>query len=321
MVFDRGKSGAIAFGVAVLFAAGACGASEADAQTRSPLAREEHVLSSEKIREPSGLVQSRRHAGVFWTHNDSGDFARIFAIDRKGAALAEFRVEKARNVDWEEITADDAGHLYIGDIGNNRSTRRDLAVYRIAEPDPAQRRGSVVPDRVLRFRYADQTVGRSPREYDAEAMVWYAGSLYLFTKHRVDACTTVYRLPDEATAEERVLEPLASLRVSAAPLPFSGNVTGASLSADGTRLAVLTYTEVRLFSRSGKAFLPLRAVASLRLEPSRTGQVEGIAWDGTSLLLGNEARRLFRIPDPPGAAQRGAAADPACTPAGAVKGP
>lgn len=49
---------------------------------------ESRRLQSDAISESSGLVASRTHDGVFWTHNDSGDAPRIFAIDRSGALLA-----------------------------------------------------------------------------------------------------------------------------------------------------------------------------------------------------------------------------------------
>ena len=57
-------------------------------------------IQTVKIREPSGLARSRRHEGVFWTHNDSGDVPRFFAIDANGNLLAEFSVEGASHTDW-----------------------------------------------------------------------------------------------------------------------------------------------------------------------------------------------------------------------------
>ena len=92
---------------------------------------ESRLLQSDAISESSGLVASRTHDGVFWTHNDSGDAPRIFAIDRSGALLAEVVVEGARNRDWEDIAIDDTGHLFLADIGNNGSQRLDLTVYKV----------------------------------------------------------------------------------------------------------------------------------------------------------------------------------------------
>ena len=46
-------------------------------------------IDSEQLLEGSGLAASRRPPGVFWTHNDPGDSARLFAIDRQGRVLGD----------------------------------------------------------------------------------------------------------------------------------------------------------------------------------------------------------------------------------------
>ena len=93
-------------------------------------------LDHPPIREASGIVASRRHPGVFWVHNDSGNAAALFAVKRDGTLVREYAV-RAPNLDWEDIATDDDGHLYIGDIGNNGKRLRIRAIYRLDEPDPA----------------------------------------------------------------------------------------------------------------------------------------------------------------------------------------
>ena len=60
---------------------------------------------------------------MFWTHNDGGGPKKqvLYAIDREGNTRAAFPVIGATFHDWEDIAIDDAGHLYLGDIGNNDS--------------------------------------------------------------------------------------------------------------------------------------------------------------------------------------------------------
>lgn len=104
------------------------------------------------INESSGLVKSRRLDGVFWTHNDSGDRPRIFAVTREGRSIGAVEILKARNVDWEDIAIDDVGFLYLCDIGNNRNRRTDLIVYRVPEVNPKRIRTANVAAR-FPFRY------------------------------------------------------------------------------------------------------------------------------------------------------------------------
>ncbi len=266
--------------------------------TRDAVAR----IASPEICESSGLVKSRRHPDVFWTHNDSGDVPRLFAITAGGELIAEFAVEGARHRDWEDITADEAGNLYVGDIGNNFNRRRDLVVYRIPEPDPSGEVRSVRADLALPFRYADQKGfpqwGRW--NFDAEALFWMDGALHILTKHRSDRRTQLYRLPVTSAPDVAVLEPIASFDLGEAHrLYFSaaGNVTGADLHSKGRMLAVLTYRAVFLFVRDTDGDAPFREVRRIDLDARRTRMAESIAWDGDDLIFGNEQRRLFRIPN------------------------
>ncbi len=95
-------------------------------------------MSDLSIKESSGVVASRRFPNVFWTHNDGGGPKKqvLYSIDREGNTRAAFPVIGAMFHDWEDIAIDDAGHLYLGDIGNNDAKEDTLAVYEIDEPDP-----------------------------------------------------------------------------------------------------------------------------------------------------------------------------------------
>ncbi len=261
-----------------------------------------HRIASEEIREASGLVMSRSHPGVFWTHNDSGDSPRIFAITPRGEVIATFAVEGALHRDWEAIAADDAGHLYLADFGNNGNARRDLVVYRVSEPDPFVDSGNIRVDLTLPFRYADQEA--FPQwgswNFDAEALFWMEGALYIFTKHRSDQSTQLYRLPVEPGSGEAVLEPLGRFDlIEGWPRPFDlmGNVTGADLHADGQLLALLSYRSLYLFAREPDDARLFRQVRRIHLRTRRTRMVEGVAWDGDDVIIVNEQRYLFRIPD------------------------
>ena len=61
----------------------------------------------------TGIAASRRHAGVFWIHNDSGNPPALYAVRRDGSLIREYTVA-APNLDWEDIAGDDEGRLYVG---------------------------------------------------------------------------------------------------------------------------------------------------------------------------------------------------------------
>jgi len=270
-----------------------------------------HRIADEAIDESSGLVKSRTYRDIFWTHNDSGDKARIFAIRASGELVAEFSVTGADHNDWEDIAIDEEGNLYLGDFGNNLNKRRDLVIYRVPEPDPFLARSAARADRELPFRYAYQLDFPDWRHwnFDAEALFWMEGHLYLFTKHRSDRTTYLYRLPATTVDDGALLWPLARLDLSRRERPLEdaalddnfdpfGNVTAADYDPVRQVLALLTYRDVFLYVRGADGAPPFRLVKRIELNPRRTRMAESVAWDGEDLIIGNEQRYLFRIPDP-----------------------
>src|SRR4051794_26215639 len=96
-------------------------------------------IQSSLVVEASGIVASRANPNVLWTHNDSGDSARVFAMTTAGANLGTYSISGAGAVDWEDIDVGPgpvAGqqYLYIGDIGDNGLSRSSVSIYRVPEP-------------------------------------------------------------------------------------------------------------------------------------------------------------------------------------------
>ncbi|NVB39398.1 hypothetical protein G6O69_16265 [Pseudenhygromyxa sp. WMMC2535] len=268
------------------------------------------VAIDRKVREPSGLVESAAHPGVYWTHGDSGNGNWLFAIDADGQLLARYRVSNAENIDWEDISRDESGNLWLGDIGNNSSERRDLAVLRIPEPAPAGEPGEVgkvLVDRELSFRYPDQqSYGRTHGDFDAESLLWWADTLWVLSKDRLDHATRLYRFPSlDASEDELVLELVDDFDLGPyldeEPSEFAGRTTAADLAPDGAHWALLSYDAVYVFATpapDSAASLLDELVNRVALDPSYVGQIEALAWDARGLLMCNEDRAVFRVEDP-----------------------
>lgn len=235
-------------------------------------------IKSAAINESSGLVASRRHPGVFWTHNDSGNLPAIFAIRADGTVLARYRIKGAKNVDWEDIAIDDAGHLYIGDIGDNFGRHESRTIYKIVEPDPAADKKSVVAVlETMTFRYRDH-------RRDCEALFFRKGRPYIITKHFFGRAT-LFRVGDPV---EGVcpLETICKLPVSA--------VTAADISADGKRLAVLGYGYLAVFD-VGEDLADLAKTVPKKVTFPAKYQTEACAFDGDDVLITAESREIWRV--------------------------
>jgi hypothetical protein len=265
------------------------------AEDKAPLSAPELTGQLPKVvNESSGLVRSRKYPDkdVFWTHNDSGDPARIFAVESKGALLREVQIPNGKNVDWEDIAFDDGGRLVIADIGDNPRRRKSLTLYRLPEPDAFNPAEIAADAQVFHFRYPD---GEGP--FDAEALFVRGKFAYVLTKDQKS--TRCYRLPlPEKPPQDG--KPVVAEFIGATEK--IATVTGADLSPDGRHLALVTYLAVRVTDLqepfgSGDA---KAAAAGLFDKPSRTrigflGQTEAVAWDGDDLVLTTEAGAIYRI--------------------------
>src|SRR3954447_18081002 len=169
----------LAFVVALAIAAlPPAGASAAPAQL--------FTFRDPQIAESSGIVASTRRDDIVFTHNDSGDTARFFAIDRHGCTIGVFTAPQVRATDWEDIARGPGGSLWLGDTGDNDAKRGELAVHRFAEPAvgastdgggcPAAPEQAVAPSS-YRLRYEDGP-------HDAETLLVdpHTSQLFVITK-------------------------------------------------------------------------------------------------------------------------------------------
>ena len=238
-----------------------------------------------RLRELSGLVASRRHPGVFWAHNDSGNPPELFALDRNGRTLARYTVA-APNIDWEDIAIDDRGHLFLGDIGNNLRALPLRVIHELEEPDPAvTREGRLVP--IRSFFYGFEPGDR----FDAESLFVDGADLVLVEKRLDGQEARLWSLNRNSVSS--LLKP-AGLKPNGRLTGFREPATGASLSEDGRWLAVCSTRVSRVYARTEHGAWALHA----SLEHPGGEQYEAVAWEGSDLILASESGRRDRWVDP-----------------------
>jgi len=190
------------------------------------------------VKEASGLEMSG--SPYLWTHNDDR-FAVLYAFDTLGNLVKAIHLDYP-NHGWEDLTRDQQGNFYVGSFGNNQNDRRNLAIYKI--PDPESVKGHVINGEIISFNYADQhefPPPESQRNFDADALVSIGDSLYIFTKNRTVPFTgysKVYRLPQEPGKYTAVLHD--SIFLGSGPM-MQHWVTSADVSPDGQWLALLSH--------------------------------------------------------------------------------
>lgn len=233
------------------------------------------------IRESSGLQRNSKNPELFWTHNDGGGRKQVlYGITRQGRSVAEFWVTGALLEDWEDISGDGRGHLFLGDIGNNEARRREIAVHQIDEPDvTAAKGGSVKITRTWRLRFPQ-------RPFDCESLVVWGDQGYVISKVFNDARAELYRFSLTNTGVqtlERILE-----------LKIDSPVTGADIAPDGSLLGVVAKNGAYVFKIHGD---PVNASTKPHHTKLKDEHIEACAFVPDGLLATAESREIYLFTD------------------------
>lgn len=238
-----------------------------------------------RIAESSGLAPSLLHEGVWWTHNDSGEYEpQVYAVDEEGRTLATVRLDVELR-DWEAISVAEGPEgtpaVFVGDIGDNFGGGwPNVRVYRFDEPGTLA--DTTITPTVFTFTYEDG--GR-----DAESMMIDPrdGRPYFVSK---EFSGGLYAAPEELDPEgENVLE-----RIDSAPL-FA---TDAAFHPDGTRYAIRTYWGVSIYDSTEG--VPGTSMGAFDLPEMEQGESIAFTPDGTELRAGTEGLHapVWRVPLP-----------------------
>ncbi len=153
-----------------------------------------------KLKEVSGIALSQDQKTI-WAIEDAGNKNVVYGLNRQGELTTDVLVENADNNDWEDITKDVAGNIYIGDFGNNENDRQNLSILKLDLKSDSQKSTKVV--QTTKFHYEGQTEfppKKSNLLYDCEAFVEKDGHFYLFTKNRskgFDGTFLVFQIPNK----------------------------------------------------------------------------------------------------------------------------
>lgn len=157
----------------------------------------------EVLHETSGLACDTLYGNipVLRSHNDKGAGSVIYTVDASTAQIVNtLHIQGIENKDWEDLTQNDS-ILFIGDTGNNKGKRSDFKIYALPKRQFGQLHDTVLFDGyVITYVYPNQlpvTKGE-PHNYDAEAITFNKGFIYVFSKNRKDDSTVIYRLKDKA---------------------------------------------------------------------------------------------------------------------------
>jgi hypothetical protein len=262
-------------------------------------------VANVELKEASGLIASRTNPDVLWSHNDSGDKPRLFAMTTSGRDLGTYHLAKTQLEDWEDLAIGPAErpgeyYLYVGDIGTNAKERHRVSVYRVLEPkvsleqEPKKQKLTSVTR--FDFVYPDNAV------HDAETLMLdpRSNDLFIVTKPRNDT-PKVYRAKAPLEANRTTtLEEVASLSLFESGRRRSTLVTAGDISPDGSQILIRTYTSAFLWLRNSTESVELaltREPCKVPLSHEPQGETIAFAATGNAYYTVSEGKepKLYRF--------------------------
>ena len=250
------------------------------------------TITQPEINEASGLVASVANLGSFWTHNDSGDAARIFLLNDRAQLRATYYLSGVEARDWEDIgTMTRAGRnfLLIGDMGDNGARYPSVRIHVVEEPVVTSDTPSVDTLPAAGIHTFVLTYDKGPR--DAESLFFDPIDQYLYVISKRELQVGVYRtaLPELEPTGGTQADTLVLRQVGTIPYTF---MTAADISRDGTELLVKNLTNVFYWRRDpGESVAGALRKPAIRLpyKPEPQGEAITFSPDGQGYYTVSEA--------------------------------
>lgn len=238
------------------------------------------------LKEVSGITYSTEDS-LLWTLEDSGNANVLFALNSEGLIAKEVTIKNVENIDWEDLTKDKEGNLYIGDFGNNENERQDLGIYKMDKKSLDNE--NAFPAYKISFSYPEQKNFPPKKKellYDVESFFELNGNFYLFTKNRskgFDGTVFIYKVPNRAGFHK------AELIGDFKTCDDYDNcaITSAAISPDQSKVVLLSHSKIWLF----KNFSSDDFLSGIRTETElqHNSQKEAICFkDNNTLLIADE---------------------------------
>jgi hypothetical protein len=257
-------------------------------------------LETKELKEASGLSASVGNPDLLWVHNDGGDQARIFVMDKHAHHMATVWCANIKHRDWEDMAVGPGpiagkNYVYIGDIGDNDAKHKYKFIYRVEEPvaDWSKTADTTLMNiETIKFQMPD-----GPR--DAESMMIDPLTRDIFIISKREQKVNLYRLPypqsttNEITAELAVAklefnqfeekitsEKNGEVLTNGYHSDYYNQVVSCDISKDGGEVLVKSYSSVYYWKREkNESIADLLKRVPFRLPYSPEPQGEAITFD------------------------------------------
>lgn len=176
----------------------------------------------------TSAIEMVKGSDLYWVIEDAGNKNNLYGLDVKGDIVKDLDIDNIQNIDWEDLTSDDDGNIYIGDFGNNSKKRENFAIYKVAHPAEVDKSTTA---EVISF-----TLPKDMKSEDFESFFLFKDTFYIFSKDRKK--TELLKVPNQIG--NHVAEYISEFK-------FKGKqtkVTSADISDDGKTVVLLNHDKL-----------------------------------------------------------------------------
>ncbi|WP_179318253.1 SdiA-regulated domain-containing protein [Winogradskyella helgolandensis] len=119
-------------------------------------------------------AEMAKDSDIIWVIQDAGNDNNLIGLDNNGQIVRNIYISNAKNKDWEDLTSDNQGHIYIGDFGNNNKKRKTFKIYKVNDNDL---NASSAVAAVIEF-----SLPKNQKSEDFESFFIYNNYFYIFSK-------------------------------------------------------------------------------------------------------------------------------------------
>jgi hypothetical protein len=222
------------------------------------------------LKEVSGL-QLVSNSNLYWVIEDAGNKPILYGLDENGNKVQEIRITNVKNNDWEDITADKNGILYIGDFGDNSRKRKTYSIYKIVLDNVEN---SAVKAEVISF-----SLPKKKKSYDFEAFFIRDNHFYVFSKENGE--TKIFKVENRVGEQEATY--LGELKLKRK----HSEITAADIATNDNKIALLTHKSVLLLTNFKNDEFDKSSVKEIMF--NHNSQKEGMSFkDNSTLLIADE---------------------------------
>ena len=176
----------------------------------------------------ASAVEMVKGSPLLWTIEDAGNKNNIYGVDLKGNIVKDIDIDNAENKDWEDLTSDHLGNLYIGDFGNNNKKRDLFTIYKIKD---VAHLADETQAEMIHFK-----LPKKVKSEDFEAFFLHENSFYIFSKE--NNSSILLKVPN--SVGEHTAELVSDFNLEGK----HHKITSAAVSPDGKTVVLLNHDKL-----------------------------------------------------------------------------